>query len=103
MQNESEKLKINAVVVGEGNLEGKGIYANRDFDKGEVVVQYSLKPLSKEEYENLSKDEKMFTHTHRGQIYLYSEPERFVNHSENPNTYQDLEKQQDIALKDIKS
>ena len=44
----------------------------------------------------------MFTHIHYGQVYLYSEPERYVNHSETPNTYQDLKKQQDIALREIK-
>jgi hypothetical protein len=43
----------------------------------------------------------MFTHKHWGKVYLYSEPERFVNHSKTPNTYQDLEKQCDIALRDI--
>lgn len=36
-----------------------------------------------------------------GVVHLYSEPERFVNHSPNPNTYQDLVKKCDIALRDI--
>ena len=31
--------------------------------------------------------------THGGQIYLYSEPERYINHSTTPNTVQDLGKQ----------
>lgn len=44
----------------------------------------------------------MFAHSHWGKIMLYSEPERYVNHSKNPNTYQDLVDQQDIALRDIK-
>lgn len=43
----------------------------------------------------------MFTHTHSGQIYLYSEPERYVNHSDTPNTVQDLSRQCDIALRKI--
>ena len=102
MQNDNAKSKINDISVGKGNLAGKGVYANRDFDKSEIVIQYHLKPLTKGEYKNLSKSEKMFTHTHWGQIYLYSEPERYVNHSETPNTYQDLRKQQDFALRDIK-
>lgn len=92
---------MNNVVMGKGHLAGKGIYADKNFRKGEVVVQYHLKALSQEEFDKLSIDEKMFTHMHHGQIYLYSEPERYVNHSETPNTYQDLEKHQDIALKDI--
>ena len=44
----------------------------------------------------------MFTHTHKSKIYLYSKPERYVNHSDNPSTYQDSERQHDIALRNIK-
>ena len=90
------------IIIGPGNLAGKGVYANRDFKKDEVVIQYHLKPLTQKEFKNLTEQEKMFTHTHWGQIYLYSEPERYVNHSHDPNTYQDLTKQQDIALRNIK-
>lgn len=96
------KIEMSNVVIDKGNLAGKGVYANRDFKKGEVVIKYNLKPVTKEKYEDLPDSEKIFTHTHWGQIYLYSEPERYVNHSPNPNTYQDLGKQCDIALRDIK-
>lgn len=89
------------VIVGKGKLTGKGVYANREFKKDEVVIRYRLKSLTEEEYENLPRHEKMFTHKHWGAIHLYSEPERYVNHSLTPNTYQDLEKQCDIALRDI--
>lgn len=90
------------IIIGKGNLAGKGVYANRDFREGEVVIQYHLKPLTEEEYKQLPESEKCFTHSHWGQIMLYGEPERYVNHSDNPNTYQDLNKQLDIALRDIK-
>lgn len=67
-----------------------------------MVIQYHLKPLTQEEWLALSENEKGFTHTHREQIYLYSEPERYVNHSTTPNTFQNLERKQDIASRDIK-
>lgn len=92
---------MNNVIVGKGNLAGKGVYADRDFKKGEIVIKYNLKPLTKQEFENLPQSEKEFTHTHRGTIHLYSEPERYVNHSDNPNTYQDLENFCDVASRDI--
>jgi len=92
----------NEIVIGKGQLAGKGVYANRDFKTGEVVIQYNLRKLTNEQYEKLSETEKIFTHSHWGIIYLYSEPERYVNHSDNPNTYQDLIKKCDIALRDIK-
>ena len=90
------------VIIGKGNLAGKGVYANKDFKKGEVVIKYNLKLLAEEEFENLPESEKMFVHDHSGTSMLYSEPERYVNHSENPNTYQDLINKCDIALRDIK-
>jgi len=92
---------MNDVIIGEGNLAGKGVYAARDFKKGEIVIKYNLKALTKEEFDNLPQSEKEFAHTHRGVIHLYSEPERYVSHSDKPNTWQDLENFYDIALRDI--
>ena len=89
------------VVIGTGNLAGKGVYANRDFAKGEVVIPYHLRPLTAQEYEQLSESEKMFTHVHWGQIHLYAEPERYVNHARDPNTVQDLIRQCEVAIRDI--
>lgn len=89
------------ITIGKGNLAGKGVYAARDFKKGEVVIKYNLKPLTKQEFENLPQSEKEFTHTHRGTIHFYSEPERYVNHSDNPNTWQDLDNFCDVASRDI--
>lgn len=90
------------LIIGKGNLVGKGVYADRDFRKGEIVARYNFKPLAQEEYKKLPKNEKMFCHNHWGQIYLYLEPDRYVNHSDDPNTYQDLENKCDIAARDIK-
>ena len=80
----------------------KGVFANRDFKKGEVVIKYNLKPLTCQEFQNLIKTEKKFTHKHRGVIYLYSSPERYVNHCPNPNTLQNLEDKCDVAIRGVK-
>ncbi len=80
----------------------KGVFAKRDFKKGEAVIQYNLTPLTEKEYQQLPEEEKQFTHKQRGAIYLYSVPERYVNHSPKPNTIQNLKKKCDVALKDIK-
>jgi len=89
------------VIIGKGNLDGKGIYANRDFKKGKIVIKYNLRPITEQEFKNLPEKEKQFIHSHRGVIYLYLEPERYVNHSGNPNTYQDFISQSDVSLRDI--
>ena len=81
----------------------KGVFAKRDFKKGEVVIRYNnLKPLTKQDFEKLPKNQKQFTHKHWGVIYLYSSPARYVNHSSNPNTVQNLKDRHDVAIRDIK-
>lgn len=92
---------MNDVTIGKGKLAGKGVYAARDFKKGKVVITYNLKPLTPEEFEKLPTWEKKFTHVHHGVIHLYSVPERYVNHSNTPNTCQDLVNMADIAARDI--
>ena len=79
-----------------------GVFANKNFKKGEVVIRYNLKPLTEEEYKKLPGDEKRFTHKEYGQIYLYPIPARYVNHSDNPNTIQNLKEKFDVALRGIK-
>lgn len=92
---------MNDVTMGKGKLAGKGVYANRNFKSGEIVIKYNLKTLTEKEFLKLSEEEKKFTHSHWGIIYLYSEPERYINHSKYPNTYQDLENKCDIAIRNI--
>ena len=79
-----------------------GIFANRDFKKGEIVIKYNLITLTPESFKKLPKEERMFTHIHWGQIKLYPIPARYVNHSDDPNTVQNLKECYDIALRDIK-
>ena len=80
----------------------KGVFANRDFKKGEIVIRYNLKSLTKQEFRKLPESKKQFTHTHRDKTYLYSSSERYVNHSSNPNTIQNLKERYDVAARNIK-
>ncbi len=50
-------------MLGEGNLNGKGVYAACDFQAGEVVLHCDWQELSPMEYQNLSESEKQFTHS----------------------------------------
>lgn len=84
-------------------MSDKGLYAARDFKKGEVVIKYELTPLTFAELKVLSPEDYAATHTINGQIYLYSEPARYVSHSEDPNVRNDHEKHADIAIKDIQT
>ncbi len=93
---------MNDVFIGKGKLFGKGVFSNRNFHEGEVVINYNLKPLTNKEFQKLTELERNFVHNHKGKLYLYSSPERYVNHSSNPNTTQDLKNKCDIAIRNIK-
>lgn len=90
------------VTIGKGNLAGKGVYASRDFKKGEVVVPYNLKELTQAEFNALPDGEWEWTHSFHGKIFLFPKPERYVNHNDSPSTYVDHAKGGDVALRDIK-
>lgn len=90
------------VVIGKGKLVGKGVYAARDFKKGELVKLYNLKALTQAEFDLLPKNEQKYVHSFWGKMYLFAEPSRYVNHSANPNTRQDLKKMCDYALGPIR-
>lgn len=90
------------VYIGKGKLFGKGVYAARDFQPGEVVKYYHLKKITAADYEKLPPVERRCIHTFWGEMYLFPEPSRYTNHSANPNTISDLERMCDIAVRPIK-
>ncbi len=61
MENSNEDIGSNVVIkksfIGQFS-DGKGVFANRNFKKGEVVIQYHLKPLTQEEWLALSENER---------------------------------------------
>ena len=90
------------VRIGEGKLAGKGVYAERDFAEGELVVPYNLQELTQAEFSALPVSEREWTHSFWGKIFLFPEPARYVNHDDNPSTFPDLERRGDYALRPIK-
>jgi hypothetical protein len=92
---------LDDVTLGPGNLAGTGVYAARDFATGEVVVRFDLRPLSDAEYRVLPAGEELFVHSYGGRRHLYPPPARFVNHSDDPSCYPDLDRGCDVALRHI--
>ncbi len=89
------------IYIGKGKLAGKGLFANRDFKKGELVKRWNLKPLSQEQFDALPKSEHMFVHSFGGRMFLFPEPSRYTNHSAMPTLRSDFEIQCDYAIRDI--
>jgi len=90
------------ITLKPSNIKGKGVFAARDFKKGDIVIVWHPKAvLSKMDFQSLSEDEKTHaTYAGNGEYLVQGSPERFINHSCEPNTY--THERKDIALKDIK-
>ena len=95
-------MKTDAVCIKKSKIHGKGVFANKNFKKGQVVIKYNLKPLTKKEFESLPESEKHFTSFEDGKYWLFLPPERYVNHSCEPNTNPNLKEKSDFAIKNIK-
>ncbi|MDR3424275.1 MAG: SET domain-containing protein-lysine N-methyltransferase [Alphaproteobacteria bacterium] len=75
------------VVVKDSSIHGKGLYAARVFQKGEVVLTWqNARKLSPDELMNLPESEHSYVAFLDGQHVLMGKPERYVNHSCDPNT-----------------
>ena len=88
--------------VGKGNLDGRGAYAGRDFQPGEIVIRYNWQELSATDWANLPDADKQFVHSFWGRLQLFQSPEKYVNHSDVPNTEPDLGVPGDRAVRLIK-
>ena len=83
--------------------DGLGVFANREFRQGEIVLKWNLKTLSHDEFTRLSEyEQENFCHRRKGIIYYYPDPERHVNRSKTPNVLPDFEQEANIAIKDIR-
>jgi uncharacterized protein len=90
------------VILKKSGIDKKGVFAARDFKKGETVMAWHpIKIMSKEEADGLPESEKHFVSNYsEGQYILQSEPERYVNHSCSPSTK--VKGMADVAARNIK-
>lgn len=91
---------MDKVVIKKSNINKKGVFANRNFNKGEIVIFWNPKIISKDEFSALNKKEQHYIVKRFGKYLLMQSPEKFVNHSCKPNTK--VMKNCDVAILDIK-
>jgi len=93
---------MNKVIVKSSKIKGEGVFATKKIKKGEIVIKWHPKSkITKKEMFSLSKNEQNHTsYIGNGKYIVMGVPERYVNHSCNPNTY--VKNMRDITLKSIK-
>jgi uncharacterized protein len=73
------------VVVKRSPIHGRGVFAVRRIEPGEVIIDGCRELLSAEALAALSPEERMFLSVVDGHNILMKPPARFVNHSCEPN------------------
>jgi hypothetical protein len=73
------------VVVKDSPIHGKGVFASRRIEPGEVIIEGCREVLSDEAVKALPAEERNFISVIDGLNILMKPPARFVNHSCNPN------------------
>ncbi len=89
------------VIVRKSKIDGLGVFASRDFKKGEIVIPWDVShQLTTVEVKNLPKEKKRYIANLDGKNILMQSPANYVNHSCDANTHAD--NFCDIAKRDIK-
>lgn len=93
-------MKSDDVIVKKFPIHGRGVFAARDFKKGEVVLHWDISHiLSKEEVEKMNEEEKRYVAFSGGKYIIMQAPEKYVNHSCTANTW--VKDFCDVAVRDI--
>jgi SET domain-containing protein len=88
------------VVIKKSKIQGKGVFANKDFKKGEIVLNWSPKKITKEEADKLNIKQKHYLYKERSKYFLMQSPEKYVNRSCEANTIP--KNLCDVAVRSIK-
>lgn len=106
--------------VKKSKIHGKGIFAKQDIRKGETIIEYKGKKITKKESEiiSLKTEEKAKSNHNLGAVYIFelnrkydldgnipNNPAKYINHSCNPNAETEQDENDRIwivALRNIK-
>ncbi len=94
-------MKTDQVFLESSNIHGQGVFADKNFQKGEIVLHWDISHiLTKEEFAQLSDKDQEYVAYKDGKYVLMQEPERYVNHSCEANT--EPKDFSDVTTRDIK-
>lgn len=100
LQKRRSKIMGRDFIIKKSKINGKGVFALRDLDKGEVIFKWNPKPIRKSEIESLSARDKTYVVQLNRRYFIMQAPERYVNHSCEANTT--VNDNSDVATRKIK-
>ena len=89
------------VVIKKSKIDNRGVFTKRDFKKGEIVLKWNPKKLTKLEASKLTTKQKHYLYQEKNNYFLMQTPEKYVNHSCDANTTP--KNQYDVAIRNIKN
>lgn len=90
---------MNDIIVKKSKIHGLGVFAAKDFKKGETVIKWDISDkITGKEY-GVAKDKKYLSKIGKTYIRMKS-PAKYVNHSCNANTF--VKNFCDVAKRNIK-
>jgi SET domain-containing protein len=91
----------NDVAIGPSTISGRGLFARRAFNKGDVVLRWDLsQKIRRATMDSLPPEQRHFLNPFDDEFFvLLGEPERYVNHSCANSTR--VEAFTDVAVRDI--
>jgi SET domain-containing protein len=89
------------VIVKDSKIQGKGVFANRNFKKGDIVMKWDDSVVyTEKEAKKIPMSRRKYLVFYKGSYIMAQPPEKYLNHSCRPNTREG--KLCDIALRGIK-
>ena len=90
-----------SVIIKKSRIQGKGVFANANFKKGDIVMKWDASMmLTKKEAKLIPKRYRKYLVCHKGKFIMSQAPEKYLNHSCDPNTKEG--NLCDIAIRNIK-
>jgi SET domain-containing protein len=91
----------NDIEIRQSNISGRGVFARRQFRKGEIVLRWDVsQKIRRDKIDSLPSEQHHFLNPFDHDfLVLLGEPERYVNHSCANNTR--VEEFTDVAVRNI--
>ena len=92
---------MSSVIIKSSKIHGKGVFANRNLKKGEIVMKWNTSTvLIKSEARKIPEKFKKYLVFSNGKYIMAQPPEKYVNHSCKPNTREG--NHYDFAIRNIR-
>jgi len=78
---------VKNVAIKKSKIHEKGVFASRDFKKGDLILEIDDSNIVTDPAKLTKKQHDYLDYLENGKIVLMKAPERYINHSCDPNTY----------------